>query len=77
MRLVLLLVVVGIILWLLSARSRARSSSKNSNRATPETFARCAHCGVHLPLRDALLDGSVAYCSEAHRLAGPTDRGTS
>jgi hypothetical protein len=32
---------------------------------------------VHLPMHDALLDGGIAYCSEAHRLKGPTDRGGS
>lgn len=32
----------------------------------------CAHCGVHLPLTEALHDiGGRAYCCEAHRLAGP------
>lgn len=32
----------------------------------------CAHCGVHLPLAEALHDiGGRVYCSEAHRLAGP------
>jgi hypothetical protein len=29
---------------------------------------------VHLPMNDAILDGPTAYCSEAHRLAGPRDR---
>ena len=31
----------------------------------------CAHCGVHLPRADALMDARGAFCSEAHRLAGP------
>ncbi len=34
----------------------------------------CAHCGVHLPVSEALHDiGGRVYCSEAHRLAGPRD----
>ena len=31
----------------------------------------CAHCGLHLPARDALVDAAgQPYCSEAHRRAG-------
>ncbi|HET7528448.1 MAG TPA: PP0621 family protein [Burkholderiaceae bacterium] len=41
----------------------------------PQAFARCAHCGVHLPVGDAVMDRGIAYCSEAHRLAGPKDHG--
>ena len=71
MRVLLVLLVVGVILWLLAARSRAGSPRKS--KPQPEAFARCAHCGVHLPINDAVVDRGNAYCSEAHRLAGPSD----
>ncbi len=51
-----------------------RQSGKNKGRASKpvQTMWVCAHCGVHLPKTEALTDpqGS-AYCSDAHRLAGP------
>ena len=72
MRVVLVLLVVGVILWLLAARSRAGSPPRKG-KPQPEAFARCAHCGVHLPINDAVIDRGNAYCSEAHRLAGPSD----
>jgi len=72
LRVVLILLVVGLIVWLLGTRSRARKGSQQVPR--PQAFARCAHCGVHLPVNDAVREGDVAYCSEAHRLAGPRDR---
>jgi len=72
MRVVLVLLVVGVILWLLAARSRT-GSPQRKGKAQPEAFARCAHCGVHLPINDAVVDRGNAYCSEAHRLAGPSD----
>ena len=32
----------------------------------------CAHCGVHLPQAEAVVDaGGRPFCGEAHRLAGP------
>jgi uncharacterized protein len=40
--------------------------------AVPLTMVRCAHCGLHLPQADAMLDEARrSYCSPAHRGAGP------
>lgn len=75
LRVVLVLLVVGLIIWLLSTRLRSRATKASRPLQQPEAFARCAHCGVHLPIKDAVVDGGIAYCSEAHRLAGPHDRG--
>ena len=79
MRVVIVVLVVAIILWLLTARSRSRArSGKGAHKPEqPESFARCAHCGVHLPLNDAVVDRGIVFCSEAHRLAGPRDHGGS
>ncbi|KAB2877208.1 MAG: hypothetical protein IT503_16135 [Burkholderiaceae bacterium] len=75
MRGVLILLVVGLVVWMLSARARA--SKRPRSVPQPEAFVRCAHCGVHLPRDDAVIDGASAYCSEAHRLAGPREPGGS
>ena len=77
LRVVIVVLVVAVILWLLTARSRARSGKGAPKVRPPESFARCAHCGVHLPLNDAVVDRGIAFCSEAHRLAGPRDHGGS
>jgi len=38
----------------------------------PDQIVPCAHCGVHLPFKDAVLDiGGRVYCGDAHRMAGP------
>jgi uncharacterized protein len=31
----------------------------------------CAHCGVHLPVNEAVKDGELHFCGEPHRLLGP------
>jgi uncharacterized protein len=75
-RFLILALVVGVVVWLLLGRSRKRvqdAEAKDRPRQ-PTSFAVCAHCGVHLPMTDAVLDGQTAYCSDAHRLAGPRDR---
>jgi uncharacterized protein len=77
MRVLLVVVLVAVLLWWLGARSRSRTAGDSRKLNEPQAFARCARCGVHLPLSDAVLDRGIAYCSEAHRLAGPKDRGAS
>lgn len=79
-----------VVLWLLyspAVRGRLRGqprhkadSGKPTKGAQPPQPAQagriepCAHCGVHLPVSEALHDiGGRVYCSEAHRLAGPRD----
>jgi uncharacterized protein len=76
-RYLILALVVGLLLWLLFGRSRKRVARDNvtQSQQEPVSFAVCAHCGVHLPMNDAVVDGQTAYCSESHRLAGPRDRG--
>lgn len=75
-RILLLLAIVVVVLWLLASRRRSSTkpppsqATKRNDAATP--MLACAHCGVHLPQGEALTDaGGRAYCSEAHRLAGP------
>jgi uncharacterized protein len=70
--LIVLVVVVGLLWWLL-ARPRKASVRSGKPAAPVVTFVACAHCGVHVPTSDAVMDGARAYCSEAHRKAGPHD----
>jgi uncharacterized protein len=75
MKYLLLLLVVGVVLFLMFGRSRkpsepARRSAPRPPEAAPMLV--CAHCGVHLPRDDAVLDDAGrAYCGDAHRIAGP------
>ena len=77
-----------VVLWLLyspAVRGRLRGQprhkadggkptkgTQSAKSAKPDRIEPCAHCGVHLPVSEALHDiGGLVYCSEAHRLAGP------
>lgn len=80
----LLLLVLIVWLWyspavrkLLRGGTTARPTPASPPPSTPDHHATdaivpCAHCGVHLPSQEALMDehGQI-YCSEAHRRAGP------
>ncbi len=70
-KLMLLLLVVGVVALLLSTRRRIGRRPPPAAGPAPQPMLTCAHCGVHLPAAEALRDGAHAYCSAAHRLAGP------
>jgi uncharacterized protein len=86
-RALILAALVGLVAWWVISRLRARDArddaehgrrqSRRSGRPgkakpMPQTMVACAHCGVHLPQADALLDGAGrSFCGDAHRIAGP------
>lgn len=74
MKYLLVLVVVGFLVWMLTARSRQSKQGgapREGRNEAPKSMARCAHCGLHLPAADAVVEGSRVYCSESHRRLGP------
>lgn len=77
MKFLLVLLVVGVGLWMLTARLRRPGAGDDAARpskpaaAKPVEMVVCAHCGVHLPAADALAEGARLYCSDAHRRLGP------
>jgi uncharacterized protein len=77
-RLLLILVVAVVAVWWLVGRGkRLRTGdgpTKPARGQDAEEMVECAHCGVHLPRGDAVRDGALAYCSDAHRAAGPRAR---
>jgi uncharacterized protein len=75
MKYLIVLLVVVIVGWLLVGRATRRGAVRKEGPGRPaleaEDMVACAHCGVHLPRGDALVDGTTVYCSDAHRVAGP------
>jgi uncharacterized protein len=73
--LLVVLVVVLFAWWMFRPRRPAAGGAAKAppkaEPTTPQAMLQCAHCGVHLPRAEALLDERGAFCSEAHRLAGP------
>ena len=77
MKFLLLLVVLGVAVWVIGVRRRGSSAPPPSPRhpagdGPHEAMLACARCGLHLPQTEVLIDAAGrAYCSEAHRAAGP------
>jgi uncharacterized protein len=66
---ILLLVIVGVVWWLLGRRPAIRN--KPGAAPTRQAMVACAHCGVHLPQSEAVVDAQGVFCGEPHRVAGP------
>jgi len=65
--LLFLLVAVGVYL-IVRGMSRPRSArDSQSGRPRAEQMVPCAHCGVNLPLSEALESRGRFYCCEEHR----------
>jgi uncharacterized protein len=79
MKILLFLIVIAAAAWLVGKRQRGGTAAPRRAAAAPPPapvpmpMQACARCGLHLPQAEALLDaGGLSYCSEAHRLAGPS-----
>ena len=75
MKYLLLLLVVGVVLFIMFGRSRKAPEEGHPVTRRPKEASpmlACAHCGVHLPRDEAVLDAAGRpYCGDAHRIAGP------
>jgi uncharacterized protein len=61
-------------LWWVWSKRKISGDDAPVNRSAPadEKMLPCAHCGVYFPESDALVEDGLAYCCEAHRVAGHT-----
>ncbi|MFO6419828.1 PP0621 family protein [Hylemonella sp. W303a] len=80
MKFLLFLLIILLAVWLWRSGRTAEAETKRASDPTrrsspqtaPEDMVRCAHCGLHLPLREAIASSSAHYCSVEHRrLAEP------
>jgi uncharacterized protein len=75
MKFILLLLVVGVVGWLISTRSRKPlppPARPGRPPAGPSAVLACAHCGLHVVPAEVVRDAAGRpYCGVAHRSAGP------
>ena len=70
MKYLLLIAVIAVIWWVVKNRSQRPVRRSSGKPPAPEMMVTCAHCGVHIPQSDSVVDDGRHFCSEAHRQAG-------
>jgi uncharacterized protein len=76
MKYLVVVLVVALVAWLLlrpRKADRPKEPRPQPDNSCPQAMLQCRHCGVHLPRAEALVDERGAFCTEAHRLAGPRE----
>ena len=69
-RLIFLLAVIAIAVLIVRKileTGKTTSDEKPPARKPLTDMVRCEHCGVHLPLSEAVQDGDHYYCSREHK----------
>ena len=75
--LIILVLFVARVAGRMAAQRQAGSKKKAQADAAPpvlESMVRCAHCGIHLPRSEALLQNGQTWCSADHARLGPAKR---
>jgi uncharacterized protein len=66
MKLLIWAAVCGLVIWWL-VRSGKPAARSESRELPQQTMLRCAHCGLHVPDSEALVDpAGAAFCSKDH-----------
>ncbi|CAB3825307.1 PP0621 family protein [Achromobacter mucicolens] len=75
--LIILVLFVARVAGRMAAQRQAGPKKKAQADAAPpalESMVRCAHCGIHLPRSEALLQNGQTWCSADHARLGPAKR---
>jgi uncharacterized protein len=66
----LILILLGWLIWRLLRPGRSVPPRAARSRGG-EAMRACAQCGLNVPDSEAIRDGDLAYCSDAHLRLGP------
>ena len=66
MRLIVLLVIVGLLLWLLKRLFSSEPEPEKLESTKSENMLQCKYCGVHVPESTAISRNHQPYCSAEH-----------
>lgn len=79
--LIWLVIALAVVVWLQRANKtmraagdstagdrKARGAFARRSRDEPEVMVQCAHCGIHFPASESVVDAAgVVFCSPEHR----------
>ena len=70
MRVLFWLLLIGWGVWMISRQRKPAAPAPRATTVAPvQDMVACAHCGIHLPKREAVQGARGVYCSTEHRTA--------
>lgn len=67
-RLLILAIIVVFVVYFVKRKLQSGQQNPQAPKpSTNEKMVKCAHCGVHVPVSEALLLNDAYYCSDAHK----------
>jgi len=74
MKIILFVAVVAVIIAVFRSNARKKRGPDPEKKPPSEaSMTRCANCGVHFPLSEALSEKGRNFCCEGHRKLGASD----
>lgn len=70
MKYLVLLIVVVVAVGLWRSRRAIETPTQTAAPALPQDMLACAHCGVHVPAAEALVESGRVFCSPEHARQG-------
>ena len=65
-------IILGFLIWLVARFYLVGRRRRAANdKSVTVSLVRCAHCGVHVSIKDAIQAGEHHYCSPDHCEKGP------
>jgi len=64
-KLIFIIIIVLLAYWVIKARKRTNTKIESLTDAS-EDMVRCAHCGVHLPESESIVNEGDFFCSDKH-----------
>lgn len=75
MRYLFFAAIVWLVIWFWRRSDQERTTRRGGAEPVVQSMVQCAHCGIYLPLAEALGSGAAYYCCLEHREASEDGKG--
>ena len=71
MKILAIFIAVAAIFWAWRTLSGSRQRQHTGSQVKEKDMVACSHCGLHIPLDEAIVSDQLNYCCREHSRLGP------